>query len=1274
MTTPTLTGLMDRQTQRPSTAPKLVLEPVRESSRLESFPLAPGRYLLGSGPDCDIVIDVGGVAPQHCLMIVGANKTIVKAISPLTWINDGPLSEAVLKLGERLILGPVELRTRRPEVSEWTDLRDEEPSPPPPPVSYQPPQIEELLDQARQQLQTAIDDSPGPVAAWSNALTLTEAVQRHASLPTAVPADQAPAWERMATQRREIDQRELEITERSRAIEYLSTELSSREAMLRSRESEVALRGTHLEQLLTEFSQREQSLAAQEYTLQVRNHAEAAASQWIAEMTRSLGAEQVRLQVLDVSFGEQVSELERQALTLAERTQALELQEAELATRAEVLQRQVPSVQAFVTASPTSPVDTSQVELREAAVAQREARLAHSTAALQATREQISIEAADLEQRFEELIEREQALQRQQSALAQQARQTEARTSEATTQRTGLAEREQAVAASLADLTVREAALQTIKSELDGRDRGLRGLRSELDIREEALNQQFSQLQLDRSALRAAQSKLQLAEQAANQRLVGLDWTSQQRSNEQTAELAEQRTRREQDRSEYLLERQSLEGLRLEIEEQRRQLEQEQSERVLVTASEVNQFEIDNEWQKLAAERARLTAERRDLDLALAALTTQRTHTRVLEPESSEVSEQLLALGSERQSLAELREQLLDEQNELRTERDEIRQTRTQFGQDSQQLLTIKAESVSERDTDLLDRQAVISERQSLQNRERQIQRAEAEIEQLRHEAAQLRTEAETGQNQMTTQRGHLEEEWASLRQERKELKRVESELDVQREELTSLAQQLTDLGSCGEVTTPEPVAAVLQFPPPVPSRRSVDRPQAPAFAPPVSIDIPLDEEDLSATSQSDSAEEALDPLAGFASFSSIGSAIEDELPPEIAEIMRKACGPSPAKDNPPRAKSYSPTVTAPPPPPPPLAPPHWERQNSSIDAREERRRLDLLGRSSESFVEAASARMSDQSEIYAVVADEVISEEKSTWPEDSRDEVIESTALDLGKTELAPETPAPPLPAGPPASELRSRLSEMFGIDLGRLRPPAAPNPDDIDSPPIESPQDQFQPEFSSEREDTEPLTPALDSPAEDMEEEPAAPAAIDEALDPVAAYMEQLLARTRQSKHGHGEKKATPAPKPDPQPGVPMVSKVEPQVIKKESVPSPAKPPRKLEASEKQALRANLDSFREIANTQARSHVARSELRRLSITKKLKQVFLALSGGIALILISTELWATLHYRVEIAASLLALAFLGYDYYRTQARLRELELIAPLEAETDDEDEGGEA
>ena len=104
------------------------------------------------------------------------------------------------------------------------------------------------------------------------------------------------------------------------------------------------------------------------------------------------------------------------------------------------------------------------------------------------------------------------------------------------------------------------------------------------------------------------------------------------------------------------------------------------------------------------------------------------------------------------------------------------------------------------------------------------------------------------------------------------------------------------------------------------------------------------------------------------------------------------------------------------------------------------------------------------------------------------------------------------------------------------------------------------------------------------------------------------------------------------------------------------------------KEALRANLDSFRTIANSRARSDVARSEIRRLKIAAKVKQIFLLISGGIALILATTELWTTRRYRIEIAAALIATAFLGFDYWRTQRRRQELGLIAPIEL---DDEEG---
>ncbi len=1302
MPIPTLTeGSMDRQTKRTSTAPKLVLEPVRESSRLDSHPLATGRYLIGSSPECDIVLAIGGVAPQHCLLIVGVNKTIVKAISPLTWINDGPLTEAVLKHGERLILGPVELRTRRPEVTEWIELREPEPARPTPAVSYEPPRIEELLDHARQQLQSVIDEPPSPAEPGAEELSLAGAVRIHsASAEPVSPVSTVPpllAHERelLSAAQRERQQQELEFTERSRALEYLGSELSTREAQLRSRESTLNARQSQVEHWLTEFEQRQQAIAAQEHALQVRNEAEATASRMIAEQTRSLEDEQLRLRQLSDSVRGRESDLERQALALAEQTQAVEAQEIELRAQAASRQQQAQTVQTFAA---VTPVDTSAVELREAAVAQREALLTSSLAALQTTRQQISREANDLEQRFTELLHLEQSMQSRESALAEQASQAEARIREATALSTGLVEREQAVAASLAAVSEREATLQQRRSDVDGRERELRGLRSELDIREESLNQQFSQLQLDRSALRAAQSKLQLAEQSANQRLVDLDWTTQQRTNEQVAELEQRRQELAAQAAEWeaktsevrehtaliearhaeleshaqdLAEREQtlVDSARL-LTERERELTEAQSpfEREQAantdhaphdqsTALVADRTEIDNEWQSLAGERARLASERHDFEEARSTTQAEKQADREPQVDSAEVSDQLLALVSERQSLAQLREELLQEQLELRAEREETRRARDQFDLDHEQLLAIKSESSSERDTYLMERQALISERQSLEDRERQIQQAEAEVEQLRLAAAERHAEAETTKQQMTTQRRHLDEEWGSLRQERAEHQQAEAELDVQREELTLLAQQLTDL----QVEEGETYSEPAKSRPSPQDRVSEVSPVARVQA----AEVPLSSESIADHADQDSDTESPDPLAGFASFSSIGDEVDADLPPEIAALLQRLNGPVPAVVDRSAGESFLESKR-----------PVMVSAKSPIDDQEEQRLRDLFGRSSESSVEVPQENVGVEAETYEVVEDQWESasalaterdsdhggEEQNWFEADPREphpvEIEDRNAAQRQDRTGTPET-------APASVELRSRLSDMFGIDLSRLRQPGPQHADHVPSPSEESLEEaQAQVEDSYE--------PELAEQSVEAEQTPELASVVDESLDPVAAYMEQLLARTRKSRDS-GQAKAVPAA---PKPVKPVIVREEPKVqpiSEPEPEPEPVRQTRKLEAVDKLAMRANLDSFRTIANTRARSDVARSELRRLKITEKLKHVFLAISGGIALILISTELWTTRRYRLEMSAALLATAFLGWDYFRTQKRLRELESIAPVETDTVDEAEESE-
>ena len=1341
-------GTMDRQTKRSSTAPKLVLEPVRGNSRLDSYPLATGRYLIGSAHECDIVIALGGVAPQHCLMIVGTNKTVVKAISPLTWINDGPLTEAVLKHGERLILGPVELRTRLPEVSEWIELHEGKSAPPAVPASYEPPQIEELLDHARQQLQTAIDDHAAPPTdSWSEDLPLSEAVQMHAAVGVTPPSDAAKSAELAAwhdvqqANRLELERREVELAQRLRALDDLGAELAVREGQLFSRERDLISHEARLQSGIQEVDQREQALVAEERAFQVRKQAETTASQELAEKYQTLDEEQVRVQQLMAMIAQKVPELQLQTTALNQRAEALHSCEAELTAREEELHQQSQQIQSLAA---VSPVDTSAVELRETTVARREAVLGSSIAALQTSRDQIAQEAAQLEQRFAELIEREQAVQQQMVSLADQTKRAQTDILTATTQLAALGPREQSVAASAADLTEREETLLKTKSQVETRDRELNALRTELDIREESLNQQFSQLQLDRSGFRASQSKWQLTEQATNQRLAEIEAANQQRVSEFEVEVVRRRQELDSlamdwEQKSTLVQNQLLqhESSQREVQTlQRRVTEQELARQDAAArlanveqkfAGELARFEQERathtaarsetetllaadqeqQWANLAQEQAEFALDQRDLQELRAELESQqaqlqadresvealRQASNASVDEAHSVGGHLQALLNERQAVAQLQVEVEREHHALRVERDEAQRIRTKYDQEQEKLQTIQSESASERDIYLLERQTLIADRHALQDRERLIQQTEAEIEQLRTEAAQASAELDFQRKQMETQRVHLDEEWSSLREERTQLKQAESELDVQREDLTLLAQQLSDLQPAGSEIAHSGVAEVASV-----SRteevareavpeRSVKQSQPPALSTnSVNLNIPWNTvpEDQADLTEEEAAKE--DSLAGFASFSSIGSTTDDLLPPEIAAIIQKVGGPSiPQVSVPPvicrpdldQGRFTSPSFNG-----------SKGSQDSPLDPKEEQRLRDLLGRSSESFVDAASAPIGEDYDSFKIVSDQPVEHFATSWAGDGTADAVVESPVNVGATKEEPLAEEPPKPAAPKAdsksTELRSRLSEMFGINLGGMgqtRPAALP---EVESTSVEEEPEQWQSVDQDAAEETLPQEvegiSQVEESAENAGEEPPPSDSlsnIDEAADPVAAYMEQLLARTRKSKDGSSAKAATAAPKlaPPPIAVAPVVQRVEPQSkLRFEPAPPPPPPPprptRKHEPVDKEAMRANLDSFRSIANSQARSDVARSEYKRLVITTKLKKIFLGISGGIALVLLSTELWTTHRYRLEILAAVIATVFLGWDQYRNQRRLRELGMIVPNEVDAGDDAE----
>ena len=98
-------------------ATPLVLDPPRHSG-LGTILLSWGTHLLGTSHDCSVRVHVDDVEPQHAMIVVSEHRTVVKALDPRTWVNEGPVSEMALRPGDRLSIGPLTFRVRAADSDE----------------------------------------------------------------------------------------------------------------------------------------------------------------------------------------------------------------------------------------------------------------------------------------------------------------------------------------------------------------------------------------------------------------------------------------------------------------------------------------------------------------------------------------------------------------------------------------------------------------------------------------------------------------------------------------------------------------------------------------------------------------------------------------------------------------------------------------------------------------------------------------------------------------------------------------------------------------------------------------------------------------------------------------------------------------------------------------------------------------------------------------------------------------------------------------------------
>lgn len=98
----------------------LVIEPVQQHHGLQAILLLPGtQCTIGSSRACTLTVRAQAILPQHCLIVSGANSTLLKEWGDSTWLNDRPIRESIeLMENDRLAIGPTEFRIRQANAEE----------------------------------------------------------------------------------------------------------------------------------------------------------------------------------------------------------------------------------------------------------------------------------------------------------------------------------------------------------------------------------------------------------------------------------------------------------------------------------------------------------------------------------------------------------------------------------------------------------------------------------------------------------------------------------------------------------------------------------------------------------------------------------------------------------------------------------------------------------------------------------------------------------------------------------------------------------------------------------------------------------------------------------------------------------------------------------------------------------------------------------------------------------------------------------------------------
>lgn len=769
--------------------------PTRESLELSTIVLPVGTYSIGSSGECNIVLPSPGVAERHCTIIVGPRRTVVKAWSPLTWINDGAVVEGALRIGDRLILGPVEFRVAEASQDaralpdselfsqgEWggTPSRQEVVRPAPFPPS----------PNGRSEASVRAEEVKGGVVDSRTRSHL------EADLLTDVQELLDEFFQRETAFRHEMSMERASLAERWQELETQSSALEFAQSHLRQEQDR--LRQLHEMQRRIEAQQAEcegirQSLDRRQLGLSERETELSERATLLSSQSRSIRRREMELRRCE-------SDLEKVRRELAERTDALDAQER------------------------TLDIDSRFISSRQAELEKQEASVAAQTQANLQEQERLAAERLRLQ---EDRQTWERTRDEHSAQLEAWESQWEARRAELEIRAQGLEDRERQVQRELQKSEERAAELRENRQRLDALSRELDERQATLDDRQRNLDWELAELDARQHRLDALEAELQLAKAQLEQRQEEVALSSATPSGQEDSAVPPSA---ENDSANAQLSawQEQLERLQQGLDH-REMLLNDEAEQIRLRAKELSLREASLTQDREDLEKSRIECERIRTDLTREQTALQELQDRVAS-ERDELTEERLSWEESRRAWEEASAQASVRHNEqVANDRD---------------LASRKLQEIQEREARLAELEALAQDKQARLEEEREAFLLEREqLETRRTEFADhLPAESPTEPADLVTLRQSLDERQAALEEMESSLAEMNAELerrraeidertfrlDERQEALLMMARQLRESKNCPDVEAVEKYAMGEPMPAlpavPAPSRIRKDK------------------------------------------------------------------------------------------------------------------------------------------------------------------------------------------------------------------------------------------------------------------------------------------------------------------------------------------------------------------------------------------------------------------------------------------------------------------